>query len=369
MFPVGLSSAFTPHVRPRRDRARRAEPNRPHERREGEVSPVLARRVGGGHAGDSDQSDLTNYSGSGSNSHEDSKKLACCGFGPLRWCAGSWNDKRQTDLDSASCAAPESPTQSTAKEVVFPFMHGRRADQLFKSSGPWLTPVLIVTCITAIRRAPACAQSTEPLSPLQIERTERLLESHISCRGCHVIAGDGGAIGPVLDGISNRAELDYVRAVIDDPSTIPGSIMPHQAMSNGDADRLSRYIHQQPASAEANPTAPRAPGALGPGEENDGAALYARHCAACHGATGQGDGWNAARLPVQPTRHTDPATMSQRPDNILYEGMAAGGYVPARSARMPAFGALLTDSPIRALVEHIRMLCDCTQPAWAGGGR
>lgn len=248
-------------------------------------------------------------------------------------------------------------------------MHERLADQLFESSGPWLTPVLIVICITAIWRAPASAQLTEPLSPLQIERTERLLESRIACRGCHVIAGDGGAIGPVLDGISNRAELDYVRAIIDDSSTIPGSIMPHQAMSSGDADRLARYIHQQPASAETTPTTPRAPRALGPGEENDGAALYARHCAACHGATGQGDGWNAARLPVQPTRHTDAATMSQRPDHTLYDGIAAGGYVLARSARMPAFAALLTDRQIRALVEHIRMLCDCTQPAWAGVGR
>lgn len=32
----------------------------------------------------------------------------------------------------------------------------------------------------------------------------------------------------------------------------------------------------------------------------DGAQLYARHCAACHGTGGAGDGPEAARLPVPP---------------------------------------------------------------------
>lgn len=216
--------------------------------------------------------------------------------------------------------------------------------------------------------ASAQVQDTTALTPLQIERTERFLESRIACRGCHIIAGDGGAIGPVLDGISDRADLAYVRAVIADPETIPGSIMPHQPMSDGDVDRLARYVHQQAlSSAGADPPTPQAPATLVPGTEDDGASLYTRHCAACHGESGNGDGWNSGLLPVQPTRHADPTLMSLRPDDTLYDGIAAGGYVLDRSARMPAFGHLLSDLQIRALVAHIRTLCACSQPAWSGG--
>jgi mono/diheme cytochrome c family protein len=236
----------------------------------------------------------------------------------------------------------------------------------------WSHDATRVVLLIAFMSAPggaAYAQGQNPLTPLQVERTERLLENRIACRGCHVIAGEGGAIGPVLDGIAGRAELDYVRSMIANPGLIPGSVMPHQPMSEGDRDRLARYVHQQASSAAGSDTpTPQAPPALSPGEEDDGDALYARHCAACHGEAGQGDGWNAARLPVQPTRHADPALMSLRADDTLYDGIAAGGYVLDRSARMPAYGDLLSDAQIRALVAHIRTLCACSQPAWAGGG-
>jgi mono/diheme cytochrome c family protein len=245
----------------------------------------------------------------------------------------------------------------------------RLTDHFSGSSRHWVTRVALAACLAPAWAGAAYAQSTDPLTPLQIERTERLLENRIACRGCHVIAGEGGAIGPALDGISDRAELEYVRSVIVAPATIPGSIMPHQPMSDGDLDRLARYVHQQPAGSGMIGAAPQAPPALAPGEEDDGAALYARHCAACHGDTGQGDGWNASRLPVPPTRHADATAMSQRPDDTLYDGIAAGGYVLDRSTRMPAFGELLSDRQIRALVTHIRALCSCTQPAWAGGDR
>lgn len=205
-------------------------------------------------------------------------------------------------------------------------------------------------------------------SALTIERVERYLEGRAACRGCHVIGGNGGAIGPVLDGLAERVDPAYVLSVIRDPSgTIPGTIMPHRPMPAADAERLTSYLMSLPVQPNANPVAAQAPPALGPGQELDGGALYARHCAACHGASGQGDGWNAANLPVRPTAHADAALMSERPDDTLFDGIAAGGYVLDRSARMPGFGGLLTPEQIRALVSHIRTLCGCEQPAWARG--
>lgn len=209
------------------------------------------------------------------------------------------------------------------------------------------------------------------LSSIDRERVERLLEGRMACRGCHAIGGSGGLIGPSLDGIAGRAERAYVLAVIRDPSgTIPGTIMPHQPVPDDDEERLATYLMALPPQApDATVGMPRAPAALSPGQRLDGAALYARHCAACHGDSGAGDGWNGANLPVTPTAHSDPALMSARPDDTLYDAIAAGGYVLDKSARMPAFGRMLEPGQIRALVVHIRSLCGCTQPAWAGGER
>jgi mono/diheme cytochrome c family protein len=220
---------------------------------------------------------------------------------------------------------------------------------------------------TPVRVAAQSGQSG-PLTKLDIERTERMLERRVACLGCHVIGGRGGRIGPSLDGISVRADLAYLIGVIRDPqSALPGTTMPHQAIPPRDAWRLASYLMLQPASTDDSGVRPQAPPPLDPGDRLDGNALYARHCAACHGPGGGGDGWNAAALPVHPTAHADATLMGRRPDDTLYDAIYVGGYVLDKSARMPAFGDLLEPEQIRALVGYIRELCDCAQPAWAGG--
>ena len=57
--------------------------------------------------------------------------------------------------------------------------------------------------------------------------------------------------------------------------------------------------------------------------------------------------------------------MSARPDDSLFDTIAAGGAVMNRSPRMPAFGATLSAAEIRALVRHIRTLCRCEGPSWS----
>ena len=97
----------------------------------------------------------------------------------------------------------------------------------------------------------------------------------------------------------------------------------------------------------------------------DGAALYAKWCASCHGATGRGDGVNAPNLPVKPTAHASREVMAARPDDSLFDTIAGGGAIMNRSPRMPAFGATLSPAEIRALVRHIRNLCGCQGPEWS----
>ena len=63
---------------------------------------------------------------------------------------------------------------------------------------------------------------------------------------------------------------------------------------------------------------------------------------------------------VEPNRSIDAA-------QTLFDAIYAGGFVLDKSPRMPAFGDLLEPAQIRALVTHIRTLCQCAQPPWAGG--
>lgn len=107
------------------------------------------------------------------------------------------------------------------------------------------------------------------------------------------------------------------------------------------------------------------------GVAEDGGTLYARYCAACHGASGKGDGPNAEFLPVRPAALGSREAMSLRSDDALFDTISGGGEIMNRSPRMPPWGATLTGAEIGALVRHIRSLCRCAGPDWSigSGGR
>ncbi|MDA0310581.1 MAG: c-type cytochrome [Gemmatimonadetes bacterium] len=222
----------------------------------------------------------------------------------------------------------------------------------------------------SVGSANLAAQATPApeLSTFETVRTGRLLRDRLSCLGCHRLGTEGGTIGPALDGLSARADMAYVVRMIQDPSAvIPGTLMPTQPMPDREARRLAAYILSA-GSAPSPPSAPtQAPPALQDRDRLDGAALYARNCAACHGERGSGDGWNAPNLPVAPTAHSDATLMAQRADDTLYDAISAGGFVLDRSPRMPAFGTMLEPQQIRALIRHIRTLCACEGPSWSRG--
>lgn len=67
-----------------------------------------------------------------------------------------------------------------------------------------------------------------------------------------------------------------------------------------------------------------------------GAALYTEQCAACHGATGHGDGPNAAALDPRPVAFSDAARARQRSAFGLYQVIGQG----LDGTAMPSFAAL-----------------------------
>ena len=61
--------------------------------------------------------------------------------------------------------------------------------------------------------------------------------------------------------------------------------------------------------------------------------------------------------------------MAARPDDALYDTISGGGAIMNRSPRMPAYGTTLTPAQIRAVVRHIRALCQCSGPSWSTDGQ
>jgi len=96
----------------------------------------------------------------------------------------------------------------------------------------------------------------------------------------------------------------------------------------------------------------QAPGQADPREE---AQLYMANCAACHGVTGHGDGPVATYFKSNPTAPVSPPdltsqTVRSHTDGELYWILANG------LGNMPAFGDVLTDQQLWALVGEMRQM-------------
>lgn len=202
------------------------------------------------------------------------------------------------------------------------------------------------------------------LSAFRRKRVQLMLSRRWACLGCHRRAGVGGRIGPDLSAVGERLRPAAIRAIIDDPLAAGvGPHMPDLPLDQRQIDDLTALLATPGGHRTVEPYLPLLDLPLGPAEAdpND----YRDHCASCHGSAGNGDGFNAAFLAVPATRHADPAYMSTRPDDTLFDGIYAGGLMLGRSAAMPAWGGSLSAQRIAALVDHMRVLCDCRQPAWA----
>ena len=82
------------------------------------------------------------------------------------------------------------------------------------------------------------ASSTRDLSrPLVYEQT---------CTACHALGGQGGHIGPELDGIGDRFDAEYLDRWLRDPEAVrPGTAMPQLGLSDSQIEELVTYLATQ----------------------------------------------------------------------------------------------------------------------------
>lgn len=227
------------------------------------------------------------------------------------------------------------------------------------------------------------------LTAFERQKAGTLLRDRHSCLGCHRLDGEGGRIGPPLDGVADRRPAGYLRRIVAHPdSAAPGAVMPRVPMTTERRRLLVGYLAGLESTSPGGSTSGDRAGYLslvehpvrapsrgerawvaGTGEPSTGGTLYRERCASCHGTEGSADGFNARYLPTTPAVHASADSMSRRPDGVLFDGAWAGGRVLEKSHRMPPFGGSLTRDQAWSLVDHIRELCDCSGPEWARGER
>ncbi len=72
------------------------------------------------------------------------------------------------------------------------------------------------------------------------------------CIACHSIGGQGGTVGPNLDGVGSRRDRDYITRWLTDPLAVkPDAKMPKLPLSKEDIIELSAFLSEQKAPGGA----------------------------------------------------------------------------------------------------------------------
>ena len=87
-----------------------------------------------------------------------------------------------------------------------------------------------------------------------------------------------------------------------------------------------------------------------------GEPLFQFYCAHCHGAQGDGDGYNAENLDKDPAELSNLDFVSKKSNEKLFKAISQGGTAVRKSYLMPVFGHTLSEEEIWSLVAYIRLL-------------
>lgn len=138
-----------------------------------------------------------------------------------------------------------------------------------------------------------------------------------NCAACHGDQGSGGIGVPLASVIHRLASDDYLRKTIRHGR--PGRVMPaFAALSDAEVDAIVRHVQ----SWGTGP-APRYAAAPVAGDIGRGRQLFAKHCASCHGANGdggKGTGVTLSRsrdLPIMPPALHNPGFLASASDRMV----------------------------------------------------
>ncbi len=200
----------------------------------------------------------------------------------------------------------------------------------------------------------------EPISAFQSRKVERLFNDFLPCIGCHQLDGKGGMIGPDLSNVGNRLSDGFIKMAVTNPHMVmPGSTMPKTIMDSRFIPLILSYLASRKSDQKAS-----YPNLIEqiPYNVVDN---YGANCAPCHGLNGDGNGFNASNLPVEPGDFTNSDLLGNKSDDTLFDTIYVGGRVMNKSHFMPGWGEKLSRSDIIKHIQKIRDFCACEAPDWA----
>ncbi len=86
---------------------------------------------------------------------------------------------------------------------------------------------------------PPLAEATAPRAALEAQpSTFKQI-----CASCHTLDGQGGTVGPALDGVASRRDADYIRRWLRDPTAVKAdSKMPKLPLTDEQIDELVGFL-------------------------------------------------------------------------------------------------------------------------------
>lgn len=191
----------------------------------------------------------------------------------------------------------------------------------------------LASLIGVLARGPSEVQAARIAAVLEDTAPAGEPASYAHCASCHLHDGSGRPDGSiprlagqrrsVLANKLDRLRTGTMRLSVMDPFA--------RSLAPGEISEIAAYLSNMPA-----PTA--APRDASPAEQSRAASLFTQHCAACHGANGEGsDGLFASRLCGQYAgylnRRLDEAAARTRGDaDALMQEVVAS--VPDRDLRL-----------------------------------
>ena len=107
---------------------------------------------------------------------------------------------------------------------------------------------------------------------------------------------------------------------------------------------------ETPPDTSGTPTPTPTPSDTAVVASSEGAAIFKQRCALCHGPDGRGDGPGAKGLKPPPRNYHDHEYMNSMTDEQLLTTIRNG------KGAMPAWGKILTEDQMRAVLAHVRQI-------------
>ncbi len=164
----------------------------------------------------------------------------------------------------------------------------------------------------SVQHSPRSETSTTSTTSTK-DSAGRQLTKQMNCRSCHIIEGDGGLIGPPLDGIGKHRDTEFVIAKLSSqkkpssklpPYLTTFEIMSHVRLPHEQSKAIADYLVELPetnvkwdlknhktGSADSNsiPSGSHFEASKPDASSARGKKLYLDHgCAACHSINSQG---------------------------------------------------------------------------------